>query len=157
MAIEDELVHPSAVRAFLSALGFVSLVFALGGCATVYLPSASPRVTFTSAGVYKQGQRVGSLTYGTPDAVKGNAAAESEAKLGENLSIAGWVFQVGAGGGIVAGAVVASGDNANQQEATGIFLGALGLSLVGDALWLASTTHSVNAINIYNDGLSTAP
>jgi hypothetical protein len=56
----------------------------------------------------------------------------------------------------VAGGVVAS-NTAKPDVPTGFFLGALTASLIGDALWLASSTHSVNAINIYNDGLSPTP
>jgi hypothetical protein len=150
------MVHAVGVTAVQSAVGLVCMFLALTGCATAYEPAASPRVTLTSAGIYKDGQHVGSLSYGTPDAVKGNARAESEASLGKNLSIAGWVFQVGAVGGLVTGAVVAS-NTTKQDVPTGLILGALTVSLIGDAMWLAGSTHSVNAINIYNDGLSLTP
>lgn len=140
-------------------LTFVGVILILTGCARVYAPVASPRVTFTTNGVYKQGMNVGSLAYGTPDAVKGNARAESEANLGRSMNTAGWVFQIGGAGTLGAAAVVATGDkdNSKQSLVTGLLLGALAASFTGDGLWIAGNTHSVNAINIYNDGLSPAP
>ncbi len=135
------------------------LLLALPGCATAYTPAASPRVTLTPAGIYKDGQRVGTLTYGAPDAVKGNPYAESEADLGKTLSIAGWVFQVGALGTIGASAAVAAQDNNESKQGLvlGLLVGALAASFIGDGLWIAGNTHSLNAINIYNDGLTSAP
>jgi len=135
------------------------MLLALTGCAVAYEPAASPRVTFTTSGVYKNGQKVGTLPYGTPDAVNGNAHAESEANLGRTMNIAGWVFQVGGLGTLGAGAAIAAGDTGNSKQGlvTGLFVGALAASLIGDCLWIAGNTHSVNAINIYNDGLNPAP
>lgn len=134
-------------------------ILVLTGCAQAYSPVASPRVTFTTNGVYKNGMNVGSLAYGTPDAVRANARAESEANLGRSMNIAGWVFQIAGAGTLGAGAAIAAGDKDNSKPGlvTGVLLGALAASLVGDGLWLAGNTHSVNAINIYNDGLNPAP
>jgi hypothetical protein len=151
------LVHTVTVKALECALGLVCILVPLTGCATAYEPAASPRVTFTTAGVYKDGQHVGTLPYGTPDAVKGNPRAESEADLGQSMSTAGWVFQAGALGTLTAGTVLAYKDDTKPELALGLLIGALAASLIGDLLWAASHTHSVNAINIYNDGLSPAP
>ena len=140
-------------------LTFVCALFSLTGCAQVYAPVASPRVTLTSAGVYKNGMNVGSVPYGTPDAVKGSARAESEASLGRSMNIAGWVFQVGGLGTLGADAAIAAGDKDNSKQGlvTGLLVGALAASLIGDSLWIAGNTHSVNAINIYNDEINPAP
>jgi hypothetical protein len=140
-------------------LTFVCVLLALTGCAQAYAPVASPRVTFTTAGVYKNGMNVGSLAYGTPDAVKRSARAESEANLGRSMNIAGWVFQIGGLGTLGAGAAIAAGDKdgAKQGLVTGLLAGALAASLIGDVLWITGNTHSVNAINLYNDELNPAP
>jgi hypothetical protein len=151
------VVQPVAVKAFQST--FVCVLLGLTGCAQAYAPVASPRVTFTTVGVYKNGMNVGSLPYGTPDAVKGSARAESEANLGESMNIAGWVFQIGGAGTFGAGIAIAAGDKNDSKQGlvTGLVVGALAASLIGDVLWITGNTHSVNAINIYNDGLNPTP
>jgi hypothetical protein len=152
-----QVVQSAGMRALQPALVFVLL--ALTGCAQAYAPAASPRVTFTTDGVYKNGTKVGSLSYGTPDAVRGSARAESEAELGRSMNIAGWVFQIGGLGTIGAGAAIASGDKDDSKQglAIGLLVGGLAASLIGDGLWISGNTHSVNAINIYNDELKPTP
>ena len=123
----------------------------------VYEPAASPRVTITTGGIYKDGRHYGTLAYGTPEAVKGNPFAESEANLGKSMSTAGWILQAGAVGTFTTGVVLATKDDTKAGVVLGLMIGTLAVSVIGDLLWIASDTHSVNAINIYNDGLGPAP
>lgn len=127
---------------------------ALGGCSTVYQPRATGRVFPVMQGgtvKFARDGKVGDLD----EAVKGNPAAESEARSYLTLSIAGASVVLAGTAGLVGGAFLAPKDNNSQPSAAsaGLLLGGLAAVVVGDILLMMAIPHLYDALNIYNDGL----
>ena len=140
----------------------------LAGCSSSYEPARSPRIeTVVDGGqptFVKDGERVGSLTFGTGlvDAVQGNPRAEHHARVGRNLIVGGFVFELaGLGGEIGALAVLAhdrsQGETQASALAVGLLIGGLVATTTGIVMIFAGRPHLYDAINIYNDGVAGCP
>ncbi len=142
----------------------------LTGCATTYLPRASPRVQMVtengSPALVKNGQSYSLGVFGSnlEDVVAGNPEAEAEARSYHTKSVTGFVLSTvglvsaGLGTGFLVDNELSS--NPSSSIRTGSLTAALGglvLSIVGSAVGGSAQPHLWNAINLYNDGLPTAP
>jgi hypothetical protein len=139
---------------------------ALQGCSTAYEPARSPRVSVVMDGgspvFLKDGQRSGNLVFGAglADLVRSNPRAEAEAKLGRNLAIGGFVFDIAGLGSETAGLITLSVNHEPSHDNTvgGVLvIGGIACVAVGAVLLLESPPHIYDAINIYNDGLEAPP
>jgi hypothetical protein len=140
-----------------------SLLPVLQGCSSSYEPARSPRVAVVAeaAGpvVVKDGQHYGTLLFGgVVDATQSNPRAEREARIGRNLAIGGFVFDLVGLGSLGAGLAVqtqhdSSPNGQPSTAAAALAVGGLVSVAFGTALLLCSPPHAYDAINIYNDGL----
>lgn len=127
---------------------------ALGGCSTVYQPRATGRVSPVLQGgtvKFARDGKVGDLD----EAVKGNPAAESEARSYRTLIIAGASVALAGIAGLVGGTVLAPKDNNSPPSAAsaGLLLGGFAAAVVGDILLIKAVPHLYDALNIFNDGV----
>jgi len=149
--------------------GLLVVCLATAGCATTaYEPVQSPRVSVVSNAYVRDGRKFeAGFASGLEEAVQGNARAESVASSAHGLMIGGFVVTiagaaaVGAGAGVwAAGIEKDSAGNVHSKlsnVALGLALGGFAVELIGSALWNSGRAHELDAINIYNDGLSLRP
>jgi hypothetical protein len=154
-------------RSLRTGITVVSLVAApaLGGCASSYHPRPSPRIAMVPEGLEKDGRlySMGIFGPGISDAVRGNAQAEDEASSAQSKGVAGFVLSILGGVTVGSGAVIIGaecGSSNNCQVSTGVlaasislFVGGIVLGIISNSLYASSRAHTLNAINIYNDGL----
>lgn len=148
------------VALLVTGLTFLST---LQGCSSSYQPARSPRIVIVMKGgapsFVKDGTSYGSPLFGSGlvDAVHGNPRAESEARVGRNLAIGGFVFDMVGFGSEIAGLAAVrpdtQGNPHNNDVPVGLLLGGLASLTVGTVLFLTAPPHIYDAVNIYNDGL----
>ncbi|MEI9938815.1 MAG: hypothetical protein WDO69_16470 [Pseudomonadota bacterium] len=149
-------------------VGLLGLVF-VQGCSSSYEPARSPRIETVVDGGYptfvKDGAHFGSPALGTGlvDAVRGNPRAEHHARVGRNLIVGGFVLDLVGLGTEIGGLVVLAHDQTGQSDApasglaVGLVVGGLVAVATGTVMIMSGQPHVYDAINIYNDGLSTQP
>jgi hypothetical protein len=138
------------------------------GCASTYLPRPSPRVQMVtengSPALVKDGHSYSFNMFGgnLEDVVEGNPRAEAEARSFRTKTVTGFVLStvgaVSAGigtGYFVENELAASPSTTVRTGSLTAALGGLVVSIVGSAIAGSAQPHLWNAINIYNDGLST--
>jgi len=137
------------------------------GCGTTaYEPARSPRIAMVSGAYVRDGTRYSAgFASGLEEAVRGNPRAEDEARSAHGLMIGGFVVTIaGATAAGTGAAVWATGvrtDDAGKIHSTsqsnigaGVFLGGFLVECIGVALSNSGRAHELDAINIYNDGVS---
>jgi hypothetical protein len=146
-------------------VGLVAL-FLTCACSSSYEPARSPRITTVMEDGWptfvKDGARYGTPAFGVGlvDAVQGNPRAEEQARIGRNLAIGGFVFDMVGLGSEIGGLVALEHDQLQHQPstlATGLVFGGLGAVLVGSVMLLNAQPHIYDAVNIYNDGIDSGP
>jgi hypothetical protein len=147
-------------------LGMLAVVMSSGfGCASpTYAPAKGPRISITSDGLVRDGvkHRVG-WGGGVVKAVRGNPRAEREASAARDLITGGHVCTF-AGIALEIGGLSMMLTGTKEDEMTGkrtatttgkvgsgIFLGGLGVWVLGTVLLNNGNARALDAINIYND------
>lgn len=138
------------------------LVTSQSACAHVYEPAASPQIKIRGDGVLvKDGREARTLA----DVVRGNPAAEAEARLADSASLTGSVLMLG-GPTILLGTEIAGYSlSAGQKTLSPVSIAVLvsgavvgfGTMVVGAVFSGNGQRHAHNAINLYNDGLAPSP
>jgi len=152
---------------------FLCGIVAIGGapgCSTSYVPQKSPRVAVVQVGGVPSYVRDGKTYSGgiaggeLEEAVRGNPEAEQHARDYKSGMVSG-LLSVLAGGVAMAGGLgllaadSASHDPDKGRQISGGAMLATGLAAYIAGLVLVSTAqpHLLDAINVYNDGVSPAP
>jgi hypothetical protein len=138
------------------------LLASQSGCASVYEPAANPRVQIRGDGaLVKDGKTIKTLE----EAVRGNPAAEAEARLASSSGLTGTVLMIG-GPGILLGTEIAgyslsAGQKTLTPASVAVLLGGVvvgvGTLIAGAIAASNGDRHGRNAINRYNDGLPPSP
>ncbi|HEX4341340.1 MAG TPA: hypothetical protein VH062_35775 [Polyangiaceae bacterium] len=148
------------------ALGVVLAVSLVGCGATSYEPANSPRISLvrTDEGLayVRDGRHFSTGVFGggLVDAVTGNPQAESEARTAHSLTVGGFVCSLSALATVGAGVgLIATGHSTDTQTQVGIGLVAASLipDIIASVLYANASGHSLDAINIYNDGVLRPP
>lgn len=138
------------------------LLASQSACAHVYEPAASPRIQIRGDGeLVKDGKKGETLA----DVVRGNSAAEAEARLSNRGMLGGGILMLGGSvtmlGGTLGGYALSAGEKSLSPASTAVLLGGaivgLGTMIAGAIFASNAERHRHNAINLYNDGLPPAP
>jgi hypothetical protein len=146
-----------------NAIGALALACAaIGGC-TTYMPAPSPRIAEVSTGYVKDGTvtRYGAFGGALVDLVAGNPEAEAHARKYRGLMIGGFVCDL-AFAGLVSGAATEFATDPTQSPGAptigyGLIGGAAAMLGVAILLQTIAQADKLDAINLYNDGVSKAP